>query len=96
MLTILRHSHIEWHVEAGLSATIVESPMELQKSLKIPSDHMKICKDQGIPTAGNAVGNTANHLDLTGELTTPEVPYGALINPPKKPRSNRVARNFVA
>ncbi|KAK5018444.1 hypothetical protein LTR16_002153 [Cryomyces antarcticus] len=92
----LFHCHIEWHVEAGLSATIVESPMELQKSLKIPSDHMKICKDQGIPTAGNAVGNTANHLDLTGELTTPEVPYGALINPPKKPRSNRVARNFVA
>ncbi|TKA51718.1 hypothetical protein B0A49_08949 [Cryomyces minteri] len=92
----LFHCHIEWHVEAGLSATIVESPMELQKSLRIPSDHMKICKDQGIPTAGNAVGNTANHLDLTGELTTPEVPYGALINPPKKPRSNRVARNFVA
>ncbi|KAK5142597.1 hypothetical protein LTR04_002171 [Oleoguttula sp. CCFEE 6159] len=66
----LFHCHIEWHVEAGLSATIIESPTSLQGSLNVPSDHLKSCKDQGIKTSGNAAGNTKDFLDLRGAITT--------------------------
>lgn len=74
----LFHCHIEWHVEAGLTATFIEAPLQLQKSQsKIPADHLKACRDQGIPTEGNAAGNTKNHFDLTGANTQPEEePWG--------------------
>jgi iron transport multicopper oxidase len=52
-------------------ATFVEAPTELQKSLKIPKDHYDACAAGGIPTAGNAAGNTVNLLDLTGEPAPP-------------------------
>jgi iron transport multicopper oxidase len=57
------------HVVAGLSATIIESPLDLQSSLQIPEDHYAVCKAAGIATAGNAAGNTNNPLDLTGANT---------------------------
>ncbi len=52
----LLHCHIEWHVEMGLSATLIEAPERLV-NYKIPQDHLDICKAQGIPTEGNAGGN---------------------------------------
>ncbi|KAI9721852.1 MAG: hypothetical protein M1812_002188, partial [Candelaria pacifica] len=50
---------------------MVESPMELQKSTKLTEDHLKGCKDLGLPTEGNAAGNTVDFLDLTGANKPP-------------------------
>ncbi|PVH88865.1 multicopper oxidase [Cadophora sp. DSE1049] len=81
----LFHCHIEWHVEAGLIANFIEAPEQLQNSLSIPRQHLKICENQGIPTKGNAAGNTKDFTDLTGANTEFERDnWGALINPPKR------------
>lgn len=81
----LFHCHIEWHVEAGLTVTFVEAPLMLQKKQgKVPEDHLAVCRAQGIKTEGNAVGNTADHFDLSGANTTSEVdPWGALVVKPE-------------
>jgi iron transport multicopper oxidase len=76
MLTVpqgiwLFHCHIEWHVTSGLLATFIEAPLELQKSLTIPKDHFDVCAKGNVPIAGNAAGNTANLLDLSGENAPP-------------------------
>lgn len=61
------HCHIEWHIESGLAATIIEAP-EYLSNMTIPSTHKQACKQygSGMQTAGNAAGNTRNPLDLTG------------------------------
>lgn len=62
---------------SGLTATMIEAPLELQKSQKIPEGHLDQCKAQGLPTAGNAAGNTVDFLDLTGEnKSPPRLPAG--------------------
>lgn len=68
----LFHCHIEWHMQSGLAATLIEAPLDLQKTLQIPDSHYEACKQGGIPTAGNAAGNTVNLLDLSGQNTPPE------------------------
>lgn len=68
----LFHCHIEWHVEMGLTATIVEAPEKL-RGRKFPGDHIEICKIQGLPVEGNAAGNTVNYTDTEGML---------FVNPP--------------
>ena len=73
----LFHCHIEWHVDSGLIATLVEAPDELQASLKIPDDHFSACTSQNQPTAGNAAANTQDYFDLTGEnMPPPPIPAG--------------------
>ncbi|KAK0626772.1 multicopper like protein, partial [Immersiella caudata] len=67
----LFHCHIEWHVQSGLMATFVEAPLDLQKSLKVPDDHYAACRAGGVPTMGNAAGNTVDLLDLNGQNTPP-------------------------
>jgi iron transport multicopper oxidase len=85
----LFHCHIEWHVDMGLTATIIEAPEKLQ-GITIPADHLAACKSQGIPTAGNAAGNTKNYTDLTGANITPPNPnYGALITTSSSRRYKR-------
>lgn len=60
----------------GLTATIIEDPIGLQ-SFQIPADHLENCKNQGIPTAGNAAGNTKDFTDLTGaNIAPPNVDNG--------------------
>ncbi|KAI1169169.1 multicopper oxidase [Nemania serpens] len=77
----LMHCHIEWHVEAGLTATLIVAPDIIQRTLSIPKNHFDSCRRQGIPTTGNAAGNSRNFLNLTGAPTTPEKnPMGALID----------------
>jgi len=58
-------------VASGLVATMIEAPEELQKSLVIPQDHFQVCHEQGLPTSGNAAGNTKDLLDLTGANLSP-------------------------
>jgi iron transport multicopper oxidase len=61
------------HVASGLSATIIERPLDIQKQLsgKIPADHLKACEAGNVPTQGNAAGNTVDFLDLRGENRSP-------------------------
>lgn len=73
----LFHCHIEWHVASGLIATFVEQPLELQKTLTLPQNHLDACKAGDVPSAGNAAGNTKDYLDLTGEnVPPPRLPDG--------------------
>jgi hypothetical protein len=64
------HQHCTRHlrtksvaVEAGMMATIIESPDILQRTIRISQSALDICKEQGIPTAGNCAGNTIDVLD---------------------------------
>lgn len=50
---------------------MIEAPEELQKSLVIPQEHLQVCREQGLPTSGNAAGNTKALLDLTGANVSP-------------------------
>lgn len=68
----LFHCHIEWHVDQGLIATMVEAPLELQKTLTIPEDHFAACQAGGVPYAGNAAANTEDFLDLKGATEAPK------------------------
>lgn len=53
----------------------------MQRTLSISNNHLDSCRRQGIPTTGNAAGNSKNFLNLTGAPTTPEKnPMGALID----------------
>lgn len=70
----LFHCHIEWHVEMGLTATIIEAP-EMLRGKTFPDDHINNCKIQDIPYVGNAAGNTANYTDTTGFKTDPDPVY---------------------
>jgi len=70
----LFHCHIEWHVEMGLTATIIEAPERL-RDLEIPEDHIEMCRHLRIPTAGNAGGNLENPLDTSNYNTEPPVEY---------------------
>ncbi len=68
----LFHCHIEWHVEAGLTATIIEAPDVLQKSKPyIPISHKNACKALKIPMKGNAGGNYKDWFDLSNANTEP-------------------------
>ena len=57
---------------SGLIATFVEDPLALQETIKIPDGHYEACKAAGIAIEGNAAGNTADYLDLTGENVPPK------------------------
>ena len=43
----LFHCHMEWHVETGLVATMIEAPLELQRQHQdslLPADYMSACR----------------------------------------------------
>lgn len=50
---------------------MVEAPEELQSTLKIPDDHLQVCKSENIPTEGNAVGRTDDLFNLKGANIPP-------------------------
>lgn len=58
-------------MDQGLIATMVEAPLEIQKSITIPQNHLDACKAGNTLYEGNAAGNTINFLDLTGEPVPP-------------------------
>jgi iron transport multicopper oxidase len=80
----LFHCHIEWHMDSGLVATMIESPLQLQaQNLSIPALHKDACATQGRPTSGNAAGkglaaaagqpvpDASAWMDLSGANTSP-------------------------
>ena len=75
----LFHCHIEWHVEMGLTATIIEAPDHLA-GMTFPADHINNCQILNIPYEGNAAGNTANYSDTTGFITVPPTVYTGLVD----------------
>jgi iron transport multicopper oxidase len=75
----LFHCHIEWHVDSGLIATMVEAPLELQSRMTIPQDHYSACAASSppIPTAGNAAARTDDLLNVDGaNVSPPPLPAG--------------------
>ncbi|CAK7234825.1 hypothetical protein SBRCBS47491_009080 [Sporothrix bragantina] len=70
----LFHCHIEWHVEMGLTATLIQAPEEL-RNITFPADHIENCILQNIPYQGNAAGNTQDVLDTSDFNTVPPVYY---------------------
>ena len=46
---------------------MVEAPLELQKTLRVPQNHYEVCRAGDTPITGNAAGNTADVFDLKGE-----------------------------
>lgn len=67
----LFHCHIEWHVVSGLVATFVEAPLDLQKTIDIPKDHLDVCSAGGVPTVGNTAANDKDFMDLSGQNKPP-------------------------
>ena len=65
---------------AGLVATFVEAPQQLQQRVKFPEDMLKQCQMQNIPVTGNAANHTDSNggwLDLSGEPhAPPPIPAG--------------------
>ena len=63
------HCHIEWHLDQGLAIQLIEDPMGIQNNAtqQITDNHKQICEKVGVPWKGNAAGNDANILDLSGE-----------------------------
>lgn len=75
----LIHCHMDWHIDAGLTATLVVAPARIQRdNAEIPAQMKGICKAQGIPTVGNCAGNTKNVLDTSKCVSKvgPPVPAG--------------------
>lgn len=71
-------------------ATFVEAPLDLQKTLQIPKGHYDACNLAGVPTAGNAAGNTVNFLDLKGQNVPPDpLPAGYVHLPSSVISANR-------
>lgn len=86
----LFHCHIEWHMETGLVATMIEAPYELQRqNLTIPPAFKEACLAQGLPDSGNAAGHgvavdagvtpndVSDWMDMTGvPMSVPPLPAG--------------------
>jgi iron transport multicopper oxidase len=94
----LLHCHVEWHVEAGLVATIIEAPETFPESQDAPpQSHYDVCAAYPDPTNGNAAGKKG--LDLSGANTEIETDtHGAMYShkgaatapasEPEKPKSS--------
>ncbi|KAF4553480.1 Iron transport multicopper oxidase fetC-like protein [Elsinoe fawcettii] len=67
----LFHCHLDWHLVSGLVATMIEAPEEMQKTLTIPEDHLRVCRESGTLTKGNAAGNEKDLFDLSGQNSPP-------------------------
>lgn len=63
----LFHCHIDWHMSQGLAAQFIEAPRLIDEKLSVPEDHYAACKAAGVPSSGNAAGNTVDFFDLSGQ-----------------------------
>ncbi|CAD6939519.1 unnamed protein product, partial [Tilletia caries] len=53
------HCHIDWHLSSGLVAIFVESPPQIQSTLRIPTTIADQCQQWGIASTGNAGGRNS-------------------------------------
>ncbi|KAJ1538953.1 ferroxidase fet3 [Cladochytrium tenue] len=72
----LFHCHIEWHLQAGLAATMIEAPELISVGGVVGGQLSSVwsdqCTAQGLVASGNAAGNTGT--DLSGYAYSPTVP----------------------
>ncbi|AAS52052.1 ADR132Wp [Eremothecium gossypii ATCC 10895] len=63
------HCHLEWHMIQGLSLTIIEAPLEIQRtaSQKLTDSTIGACQAAHVPHIGNAAAHTEDLLDLSGQ-----------------------------
>lgn len=63
------HCHIEWHLEQGLAMIFIEAPLEMQADPRqaFTDDFKNACEKNGMNLTGNAAGNSADFLNLSGE-----------------------------
>ncbi|CDK28393.1 unnamed protein product [Kuraishia capsulata CBS 1993] len=77
------HCHLDWHLEQGLSLTLVEAPLKIQQQLgsNLPKDQLDNCVNSNqFHAYGNAAGNVYDWYDLRGEKLQPEpLPLGFTI-----------------
>ena len=66
-------------MEAGLARILIEAPLEMQKVVKVPTDHLQSCHNQGIKTTGNAAGFN-DSVTFTGLASLPLV-YPSYLTP---------------
>ncbi|KAJ2666239.1 ferroxidase fet3 [Coemansia sp. RSA 1199] len=59
-----QHCHQEQHNYSGLAFTFIEAPDVMQRTLRIPSEMLELCRILGHPTQGNSAGNIGS--DMTG------------------------------
>ncbi|CAI7678208.1 unnamed protein product [Penicillium discolor] len=85
------HCHVEWHVEAGLMATIIEAPETFPNTVHAPpKSHYDACAAYPQPVSGNAAGNEG--LDLTGLNTTATIGgHGAVYTNKKGTKTSATA-----
>ncbi|KAJ5738077.1 hypothetical protein N7493_001232 [Penicillium malachiteum] len=63
----LFHCHIDWHLSQDLAMTMVEAPKDLQAQMSLTNAEINVCKAADVDYEGNAVPNSENMLDLTGQ-----------------------------
>lgn len=42
------HCHIDWHLQSGLAATIIEAPEVTRRETNIPLETKRICSELGV------------------------------------------------
>ncbi|KAJ5182998.1 CAZyme family AA1 [Penicillium capsulatum] len=83
----LLHCHIEWHMEGGLIATLIEGPETFPETQNAPpKSHYDACAAYPDPSNGNAAGK--HGLDLEGANTKPPAQdHGAMYGNTQAPAS---------
>lgn len=66
------HCHIEWHLEQGLAAVLIEAPDVLQAYVGVPEFLHDQCRALGFATSGNAAGWNST-TDFRGLTTGPYI-----------------------
>ena len=67
----LMHCHIEWHLQAGLAALLIEAPNMIQKRLNIPAESKQNCLAMNKLISGNAAGvnDSSSFPGVAGQLS---------------------------
>lgn len=67
------HCHTDWHAATGLGVVFIESPELIKDQQKLSKDSLRVCKEKGISTVGNAAGNK-DFLNMEGDPTIQQKP----------------------
>ncbi|KAJ2961495.1 hypothetical protein NQZ79_g3313 [Umbelopsis isabellina] len=66
------HCHVEWHLESGLAAQVIEAPELMPQRLQPPQQLYDNCKALGWSVEGNAAGKQG--LDVSGAPSGVTIP----------------------
>ncbi|CAL9728253.1 iron transport multicopper oxidase Fet5p [Monosporozyma unispora] len=60
------HCHVDWHLQQGLAAIMIEDPESLQSMESLSDNYKEICKAAGIPNVGNSAGHSDDWFNMDG------------------------------